>query len=73
LQRQLVDKDDFGHAAISVTVHDRVVTLAGTAPDQQTRQKAVDIAQSQAGVAQVIDHVQIAGPATGVSDGAHDQ
>lgn len=58
LQGKLVNKDNFDHSAISVAVHDRVVTLSGTVPDKKTQQRALKIALSQTGVEQVIDHLQ---------------
>ena len=69
LQGKLVDKDNFDHSAISVAVHDRVVTLSGTVPDQETQQRALKIAHSQAGVEQVIDHLQIMASANKQGDG----
>ena len=69
LQGKLVDKDNFGNSAISVAVHDRVVTLSGTVPDEETHQRALKIAHSQAGVKQVIDHLQIMSSANSQGDG----
>lgn len=69
LQGKLVNKDTFDHSAISVAVHDRVVTLSGTVPDKMTQQRALKIAHSQAGVEQVIDHLQIMPSANNPGDG----
>ncbi len=71
LQAKLVNRDHFGTSAISVTVRNRVVTLSGTVPDKDTRQRAVKIARSQAGVQQVVDHLQIAPAANGQNGGDH--
>ena len=69
LQGKLVNKDNFGNSAISVAVHDRVVTLSGTVLDEETHQRALKIAHSQAGVEQVIDHLQIMSSTNSQGDG----
>lgn len=59
LQKKLLDSDKFSKAAISVGVNQRVVTLTGTVPDQNTRKQAVQAVRNQPGVASVNDQLQV--------------
>ncbi len=59
IQRELLDKKTFDKAAISVGVTNRVVTLTGNVPDEQTHKQAVKVARSQAGVEDVVDQLQV--------------
>ncbi|KEZ76796.1 periplasmic protein [Salinisphaera hydrothermalis C41B8] len=59
LQKKLLDNDEFSKSAISVGVNQRVVTLTGTVPDQDTRKKAVQAVRSQPGVESVNDQLQV--------------
>ena len=59
LQKKLLDNDKFSKSAISVGVDQRVVTLTGTVPDQDTRKQALQAVRSQPGVASVNDQLQV--------------
>lgn len=59
LQKNLLDKDAFSNSAISVGVHNLVVTLSGVVPDQETHDRAIKLTRNQAGVADVRDQLQI--------------
>lgn len=59
LQKNLLDKDQFSDSAISVGVHNLVVTLSGVVPDQETHDQAIKVTRNQAGVADVRDKLQI--------------
>jgi len=59
IQRELLDKKTFDKAAISVGVQNRVVTLSGNVPDEDTHQQALKAARSQAGVKNVVDQLQV--------------
>lgn len=59
LQKNLLDKDKFSDSAISVGVHNLVVTLSGVVPDQDTHDQAIKVTRNQAGVADVRDQLQI--------------
>lgn len=59
LQKNLLDQDQFADSAISVGVHNLVVTLSGVVPDQDTHDEAIKITRDQAGVADVRDKLQI--------------
>lgn len=59
LQKNLLDKDKFSDAAISVGVDNLVVTLSGVVPDQDTHDQAIQVTRNQAGVADVRDKLQI--------------
>lgn len=61
IQRDLLDKNKFGDAAIAVGVEGRVVTLTGTVPDQATRKMALDVARDHPGVEKVVDFLDIEG------------
>lgn len=60
IQRDVLDNDAFDEAAISVGVTNRVVTLTGNVPDEETHDKAVKFAREQAGVADVVDELEVA-------------
>lgn len=60
IQREVLDKKEFDKAAISVGVKNRVVTLTGNVPDDETRKRAIKLARSQAGVQDVIDELEVA-------------
>ena len=60
IQREVLDRDEFDEAAISVGVKNRVVTLTGNVPDEETRKRAVKLARSQAGVQDVNDELEVA-------------
>ena len=60
IQREVLDKKEFDKAAISVGVKNRVVTLTGNVPDDETRKRALKLARSQAGVQDVIDELEVA-------------
>mgnify|MGYP001245050936 CR=1 FL=1 len=59
IQRELLDEDQFEEAAISVGVTDRVVTLGGNVPDEETRKAALESARSQPGVKDVVDSMEV--------------
>ncbi|MES1948922.1 transport-associated protein [Salinisphaera sp. C84B14] len=59
IQRDVLKEKSFDKSAISVGVKDRVVTLTGVVPDEETRELALEKARSQAGVEDVIDELQL--------------
>ncbi|MES1950821.1 transport-associated protein [Salinisphaera sp. S4-8] len=59
IQRDVLNEKSFDKSAISVGVKDRVVTLTGVVPDEETRELALKKARSQAGVEDVIDELEI--------------
>jgi osmotically-inducible protein OsmY len=76
LQKKMLDNDTFSDAAISVSVANRVVTLNGSVPDQDTKHKAGQIAQQQTGVAKVKNQLEVSGKQQDNSSGQssnHDQ
>lgn len=68
LQKNLLDKDQFSDSAISVGVHNLVVTLSGVVPDQETHDQAIKVTRNQAGVADVRDQLQIGDQDDGAAD-----
>lgn len=68
LQKNLLDKDQFSDSAISVGVHNLVVTLSGVVPDQDTHDQAIKVTRNQAGVADVRDQLQIGDQDNGASN-----
>lgn len=59
IQRDVLNEDNFDEAAISVSVNNRVVTLTGSVPDEETRERALKQAREQAGVKDVVDELEI--------------
>ncbi|WP_293625518.1 BON domain-containing protein [Salinisphaera sp.] len=59
IQRDVLNEKSFDKSAISVGVKDRVVTLTGVVPDEETRELALEKARSQAGVEDVVDELQL--------------
>lgn len=59
LQRDVLKRDEFSDAAISVNVEQRVVTLTGKVADADTKNDAVKLVSQQPGVAHVIDKLQV--------------
>ncbi|MES1931024.1 transport-associated protein [Salinisphaera shabanensis T35B1] len=59
IQRDVLNEKSFDKSAISVGVKDRVVTLTGVVPDEETRELALEKARSQAGVKDVVDELEI--------------
>ena len=49
-----------GGSQIQVSAHDSVIELTGTVEDLTQQRRAVDLAGSTAGVADVVDHLHIA-------------
>ena len=73
IQREVLDKKEFDKAAISVGVKNRVVTLTGNVPDEDTRKRAVKLAREQAGVKDVNDELQVGEDKTSAPSGQSEQ
>jgi osmotically-inducible protein OsmY len=76
IQRAMLDEERFAGAAIAVGVEDRVVRLTGTAPDEATRDMAIETARSYAGVKEVVDFLEVeegTGTTRGKTSGNNDK
>lgn len=73
IQRDVLDKKQFDKSAISVGVKNRVVTLTGNVPDDDTRKRAVKLAREQAGVEDVIDDLEVGEDDTSAPSGESKQ
>jgi osmotically-inducible protein OsmY len=62
IQKRLLDDGDLEDVAIVARVENGVVSLSGTVPDAELRDRAVEIARSTAGVASVESRIQIEKP-----------
>lgn len=65
LQKELLNKDEFSDAAISVAVSNLTVTLTGSVPDQDTHDQAIKTTRNQPGVADINDQLKIADQQSG--------
>jgi hyperosmotically inducible protein len=63
VQERLLEDDQLKDAAVAATVENGVVTLAGTAPSDSVRQRAVELARQTPGVIDVHDQIQVESPA----------
>lgn len=73
IQRDVLDKKDFDKSAISVGVKNRVVTLTGNVPDEDTRKRALKLAREQAGVEDVVDELEVGEDETSAPSGQSKQ
>lgn len=69
IQSALLEQSRFDETAIAVGVDNRVVTLTGSVPDEETRKAALELAQSQAGVKRVVGMLEIADQTEPTGDG----
>jgi len=65
VQKRLLEDDRLADVAISATVRDGVVTLAGEAPSEAVRDHALAVARDVPGVSDVRSHITIAVAARG--------
>lgn len=59
VQKQLLDEDDLSEVAISVRVSEGVVTLSGSVPNEELRDRALEIARATPGVGQVESRIAV--------------
>ncbi len=59
IQKRLLDDDDLEDVAISARVSKGVVTLSGTVPNEELRERAIDIARDTPGVVSVESRIEI--------------
>jgi osmotically-inducible protein OsmY len=59
VQKQLLEDDDLSHVAIAARVASGIVTLSGSVPNGNLRDRAVEIARATPGVEDVDDRIQV--------------
>lgn len=70
IQSALLELSRFDKAAIAVGVDNRVVTLTGSVPDEETRKAAIGVARSQPGVKNVVALLEIGDGDAPLGEGA---
>ena len=64
VQRRLLEDETLADSAVVALVADRVVTLRGQLANERLRARAVEVARSAPGVAEVVSELQIPAPAS---------